>query len=165
MTDSSNKPVLSHFDDKHRASMVDVGLKDITTREATASARVTSRLDVLDALCAGTLPKGEGMATARIAGIMAVKRTAELIPLCHALPIDWVQVDFERSKPDQLTIRCSVKTTARTGVEMEALMGASVAALTIYDMAKAVDKGIVIGPVQLETKRGGKSGDYIRADK
>lgn len=154
---------LSHLDEKGEARMVDVSSKDVSVREAVASAGVTARAEVLDALFAGTLPKGEAVATARLAGIQAAKRTGELIPLCHPLPIDWVDVAIERVDADRLSIRCTVRTTARTGVEMEAMTGASVAALTLYDMAKAADKGIVLGPIQLERKSGGKSGPYERA--
>lgn len=154
---------MSHLDERGAARMVDVSTKDVTVREAVASAGVTARTEVLDALVAGALPKGEAVATARLAGIQAAKRTGELIPLCHPLSIDWVEVTIERTDPEQLTIRCTVRTTARTGVEMEAMTGASVAALTLYDMAKAADKGIVLGPIQLERKSGGKSGTYERA--
>ncbi len=154
---------LSHLDEKGEARMVDVSSKDVSVREAVASAGVTARAEVLDALFAGTLPKGEAVGTARLAGIQAAKRTGELIPLCHPLPIDWVDVAIERVDADRLSIRCTVRTTARTGVEMEAMTGASVAALTLYDMAKAADKGIVLGPIQLERKSGGSSGPYERA--
>jgi len=166
MTDS--KPTaqgveLSHVDKQGAARMVDVSTKDVSVREAVASACVTARAEVLDALVAGTLPKGEAVATARLAGIQAAKRTGELIPLCHPLPIDWVDVIIERRDPERITIQCTVRTTARTGVEMEAMTGAAVAALTLYDMAKAADKGIVLGRIQLERKSGGKSGTYERA--
>ncbi len=142
--------------------MVDVSAKDVTAREATASAVVSMRPDVLDALLGGELPKGDGISAARLAAILAVKRTGEWIPLCHPLPVDWVGVDFSRASPTSLSISCTVRTTARTGVEMEALTGATAAALTIYDMAKAGDKAIVIGPIQLERKTGGASGTYQR---
>jgi cyclic pyranopterin phosphate synthase len=145
--------------------MVDVSRKDVTQREATASAVVRMEPAVLDALMQGTLPKGEALGTARVAGILAAKRTGEWIPLCHPLPLDWVKIDFSRTASDELTILCTAKTAARTGVEMEALTGASAAALTLYDMAKAADKAIVIGPIQLERKSGGKSGSYQRASR
>jgi len=154
---------LSHLDEQGAARMVDVSNKAVSVREAIASAEVVARTEVLDALLAGTLPKGEALATARLAGIQAAKRTGELIPLCHPLPIDWVDVTIERAAPDRLRIQCTARTTARTGVEMEAMTGASVAALTLYDMAKAADKGIVLGPIRLERKSGGKSGTYERA--
>lgn len=143
--------------------MVDVSSKEASVREAVASAGLTAKPDVLDALLAGTLPKGEAIATARLAGIMAAKRTCDLIPLCHPLPIDFVGVEVTRSGSDRLTVFCTARTTARTGVEMEAMTGASVAVLTLYDMAKAADKSIVLGPVQLEEKSGGKSGPFRRS--
>lgn len=143
--------------------MVDVSAKDVSVREAVASGVVTMRSEVLDALFEGKLPKGDALATARIAGVCAAKRTSEWIPLCHPLGLDWVDIEFSRSGDSVLSIRCVARTTARTGVEMEALTGVSAAALTIYDMAKAADKAIVIGPIQLERKTGGKSGTYTRA--
>jgi cyclic pyranopterin phosphate synthase len=109
------------------------------------------------------LKKGDALNTARVAGILAAKRTAEFIPMCHTLALDAVQIDFEFPRVSILRIVCTARTAARTGVEMEALVGASVAALTIYDMAKSADKAIVIGPVQLERKSGGKSGDFRRS--
>ncbi len=142
--------------------MVDVSDKSLTTREAVASAQVTTKPKILDALLDGSLPKGDALATARIAGIQAAKKTSELVPLCHPLPLDWVRVEFERTDSESLLIRCIARTTAKTGVEMEAMCGAMIAALTIYDMTKAADKSIVIGPVQLESKTGGKSGTYRR---
>lgn len=160
----SGAPVnLSHLGADGAARMVDVSSKAVTVREAIASAGLTARSEVIDALMSGTVPKGEAVATARLAGIQAAKRTGELIPLCHPLPIDFVDVEVARVEPDRITVRCTVRTTARTGVEMEAMTGASVAALTLYDMGKAADKGIVLGPVQLEAKSGGKSGDFRRS--
>lgn len=165
MSHDEAKPArLTHLDDAGAARMVDVSNKGATLREASASAAVHMASGVLDALMEGTLPKGDALATARIAGIQAAKRTAEWIPLCHVLPLDWVQIDFERSGRDELRITCTARTTARTGVEMETLVGASTAALTVYDMAKALDKSMVIGPIQLERKTGGKSGSYRRGD-
>ncbi len=120
------------------------------------------RPEVLDALMADSLAKRDALATARVAGVLAAKRTSDWIPLCHPLPLDWVRVSFERTSPGELLITCGTKTTARTGVEMEALTGASATALTIYDMAKAADRTMVIGPIQLERKSGGKSGTYHR---
>ena len=142
--------------------MVDVSEKAVTAREATASAVVRLSTAVLDLLMSGSLPKGDALATARIAGIQAAKRTGVWIPLCHPLALDWVQIEFARTGSDELRMTCTVKTAARTGVEMEAMVGAAAAALTIYDMTKAADKGIVIGPLQLERKTGGKSGTYQR---
>lgn len=143
--------------------MVDVSGKPATVREAAASAEFRAAPAVLDALLAGALPKGDALAAARLAGILAAKRTAEWIPLCHPLPLDWVEVTVRRVSRSRLIILCTARTTARTGVEMEALTGVSAAALTLYDMAKSADKSIEIGPVRLERKSGGKSGDYRRA--
>lgn len=142
--------------------MVDVSAKASTVREATASAIVNMKAEVLTLLLAGGLPKGEALSVARVAGITAAKRTAGLIPLCHSLPLEWVEVEFRATGKSKLAISCTAKTTAKTGVEMEALTGAAVAALTIYDMAKSADKSITIGPIQLEHKSGGKSGTYRR---
>lgn len=143
--------------------MVDVSEKDLTQRTASASAVVTLQPQVLKQLLAGTLIKGEAITTAKVAGINAAKRTGELIPLCHPLTLDWVDVAFEQLDDQRLRITATARTVARTGVEMEALTAATVAALTIYDMAKAADKSIVLGPVQLERKSGGRSGEYSRA--
>ena len=153
---------MSHVGPGGEARMVDVSEKSVTVREAVASGSIRLRAEVLDALLAGTLEKGEAVATARVAGILAAKRTAELIPMCHPLGLDWVGIEFTRSGPDELRITCTTKTTSRTGVEMESLTGVTVAALTLYDMAKAADKSIVIGPFQLERKSGGKSELYER---
>lgn len=154
---------LSHIAPDGAARMVDVSPKAVTPREATASARVRMRESALDALLGGKLPKGDGLATARVAGIQAAKRTSEWVPLCHNLALDHVQVDFERFDRETLAITCTARTSARTGVEMEALVGAAAATLCIYDMAKAADKAMVIGPIQLERKTGGKSGVFVRA--
>jgi len=150
---------LSHYDDAGRARMVDVSAKSATKREAEASAFVAMKPAVLAAL--PNNPKGDALAVARIAGIMAAKRTAELIPMCHPLPLAHVDVDV-RLCENGVAITSKVTTTAETGVEMEALVAASVAALTVYDMCKAVDKGIEIREIVLERKSGGKSGDYRR---
>lgn len=153
---------LSHVTPEGEARMVDVAEKPTTRREASASAILTIRKSVLDLLMRGELPKGEALATARIAAIQATKRTSDWIPLCHPLGLDWVGVEFERVAPGRLRVVCTARATARTGVEMEALTGAAAAALTIYDMAKGADKSIVIGPLQLEGKSGGRSGDFRR---
>lgn len=142
--------------------MVDVSAKSATIREAEASALVVMSAEVLSAL--GRNPKGDPLETARLAGIMAAKKTAELIPLCHPLPLSHVDVELQRCE-NGIAISSAVKTTAETGVEMEALVAASVAALTVYDMCKALDKGIEIREVVLQRKSGGKSGDYVRARK
>ena len=151
---------LSHYDRAGRARMVDVSSKTATRREAKASAFVAMSPAVLAALPRN--PKGDPLEVARIAGIMAAKRTAELIPMCHPLPLALVDVDL-RLCENGVAITSNVATTAETGVEMEALVAASVSALTVYDMCKAVDKGIEIRQVVLERKSGGKSGDYQRA--
>lgn len=148
---------LSHFDEAGEARMVDVSAKAATRREAEASAFVTLSKEVLAAL--PNNPKGNPLEVARFAGIQAAKRTSELIPMCHPLPLTFIDVTAEIT-PDGIAIRSKAATTGPTGVEMEALTAASVAALTIYDMCKALDKGIVIREVRLERKSGGKSGDY-----
>jgi len=150
---------LSHYDRSGKSKMVDVSGKSATRREAEASAFVVMRPEVLKALDGN--PKGDPLETARLAGIMAAKKTADLIPLCHLLPLAHVAVQLWQCE-NGVAISSKVKTTAETGVEMEALVAASVAALTIYDMCKALDKGIEIREVRLERKSGGKSGDYIR---
>ncbi len=151
---------LSHYDDAGHARMVDVSVKEATKREAEASAFVAMKPAVLAALPHN--PKGDPLEVARIAGIMAAKRTAELIPMCHPLPLAHVDVDV-RLCENGVAITSKVMTTAETGVEMEALVAASVAALTVYDMCKGADKGIEIRQIVLERKSGGKSGDYLRA--
>jgi cyclic pyranopterin phosphate synthase len=151
---------LSHYDHSGRARMVDVSGKSATKREAEASAFIAIRPEVLAALPRN--PKGDPLEVARIAGIMAAKRTAELIPMCHSLPLSLVDVDV-RLCENGVAITSKVATTAETGVEMEALVAVSVSALTIYDMTKALDKGIAIREIVLERKSGGKSGEYQRA--
>lgn len=150
---------LSHFDEAGKARMVDVSGKAETRREAEASAFVAMREETLAALPHNK--KGSPLEVARIAGIQAAKRTAELIPMCHPLPLSFVDVRAE-IKAGGISIRATAATTAATGVEMEAMTAAAVAALTVYDMCKAMDKGIVIRELQLESKSGGKSGDYTR---
>lgn len=145
--------------------MVDVSGKQPTVREAAASAQFCAAPGVLDLLMVGRLSKGDALAAARVAGILAAKRTAEWIPLCHPLPLEWVDIGIRRVARGRLALLCTVRTTARTGVEMEALTGVSAAALTLYDMAKSADKSIEIGPVRLERKSGGKSGPYRRANR
>lgn len=153
----------THFDAKGNAVMVDVTEKKVTAREARASGRILVSQKVFEAVRGGTASKGDVIGTARIAGIMAVKRTADLIPLCHVLPVTKVSVDFHMIEDTcEIAAVCTVKTTGRTGVEMEALTGVSVALLTIYDMCKALDKGMVLHNICLEKKSGGKSGTYER---
>lgn len=142
--------------------MIDVGDKAVTARTATASARVTVSSQVFEAVVAGRVPKGDVLTTARVAGIMAAKRTADLLPLCHPLPLDAVEMDVRPEPPDAIVVVATARTHARTGVEMEALTAVSVAALTVYDMCKSLQKDIEIGPIRLECKSGGRSGDYLR---
>jgi cyclic pyranopterin monophosphate synthase len=156
---------LTHLDEKGSARMVDVSAKDPTQRTAMAEAIVRMKPETLDLVLEGKAPKGDVLAAARIAGIMAAKKTSELIPLCHPLPIAGVTIACEPDETDSLIrVLASVKVTGPTGVEMEALTAATVAALTIYDMLKAAERGIVIESVRLVSKEGGKSGVY-RADK
>jgi len=155
------KPSLSHVDPAGKVRMVDVGAKNETEREAVARGHITVSAAALRAIRAGRVKKGDPLQTARLAGILAAKRTSDLIPLCHPLPLSHISVDFMPAKTGYI-IEARVKTLARTGVEMEALTAVSMAALTIYDMLKAIDKDMVIGDIALMEKRGGKSGTYIR---
>lgn len=153
---------LTHVDESGAARMVDVSAKDVTARVAVASGRVLVSSDVVRLLRGEGVPKGDALGVARVAGIMAAKRTPELVPLCHPLAISGVTVDLE-VEDDGVAIIATVKTTDRTGVEMEALTAVSVAGLTVVDMVKAVDKGAVITDVRVESKSGGKSGDWSRS--
>ncbi len=152
---------LSHVDDQGRVRMVDTGNKEITTRRAVASARVLMTGATVSALREHRTPKGDPLEAARLAGIMAAKRTSELIPLCHPLPLTHIDVRATVEESG-VTLEAEVSTNAQTGVEMEALTAVSVAALTVYDMCKALEKGMTITDVQLESKTGGKSGNYDR---
>lgn len=154
---------LSHVDERGAARMVDVSAKADTVREALAEAFVVMQSATLALIQEGGLPKGDVLAVARVAGIMAAKRTSDLIPMCHPLPISGVIVDLSPASADRLRISATVRTTGKTGVEMEALTAVSVAALTVYDMCKAVDRGMRVEGVRLLEKRGGKSGEW-RAD-
>ena len=154
---------LTHLDSAGKARMVDVGGKAATHRVAVAAGRIRMSPVALAAIRDGAVPKGDVLAAARIAGIMAAKKTSELIPLCHPLGLDAVAIDFALVD-DGVEATASASLTARTGVEMEAMVAVSVALLTIYDMAKAVDKAMVIDAVRLIEKRGGKSGDWQRPD-
>lgn len=154
------EPRLSHLDERGAARMVDVSAKAQTERVAVAEATVVMQPATLALIAAGSIAKGDVFAVARVAGIMAAKRTSELIPMCHPLPIDGVSVDLALLGEDALRITASVKTTGRTGVEMEALTAVSVAALTVYDMCKAADRGMRIEGVRLLEKQGGKSGAW-----
>lgn len=150
---------LTHLDDAGRARMVDVSGKDSTPREAIAEGQITMSAEALAAIRDGTSKKGDVLAVARVAGIMAAKRTSEIIPLCHPLALSSVTVEFDISD-NAIAVRASARTTGPTGVEMEALTAATAALLTIYDMAKALDRAMVIGGVRLLSKTGGKSGNW-----
>ncbi len=150
---------LNHFDAAGNAVMVDVSEKAVTARTAIARGEIRVSGEILSAIRAGTMQKGDVLGVARIAGIMAAKRTSELIPLCHPLSLTKCAVDFTLL-PDRVEARCIVRTDGKTGVEMEALTGVTAALLTIYDMCKAVDKGMVLGEIHLVEKTGGKSGDF-----
>ena len=164
MSRDPDAPGLTHFDAAGRAAMVDVSAKPVSVRSATARARVTMQEATLALIAAGSAKKGDVLGVARLAGIMAAKRTADLIPLCHPLPIDAVRlelaVDPAGPAGPAVEIEATVRTTGRTGVEMEALTAASVAALTVYDMCKSVDRGMRIEAVRVVHKAGGKSGEF-----
>jgi cyclic pyranopterin phosphate synthase len=151
---------LTHFTADGAAHMVDVGAKPATAREATAKAVVVMHPDTLALILAGTAKKGDVLGTARLAGIMGAKRTADLIPLCHPLPLTAVTIDLEPQAPDRIEITATIRTTGQTGVEMEALTAASITALTIYDMVKAADRAMRIDGLRVTAKSGGKSGDF-----
>ncbi|MFW6113962.1 MAG: cyclic pyranopterin monophosphate synthase MoaC [Actinomycetota bacterium] len=156
---------LSHLDEKGRAKMVDVSSKEITERTAAAKAGVMMKRETLDLVIGDGIEKGDVLAVARVAGIMAAKRAGELIPMCHPISITAVSVDFEvNERESAITVFATAKTRDRTGIEMEALTGAAVAALTIYDMCKGVDKTMTITDIQLLEKKGGRSGTYIRGE-
>jgi cyclic pyranopterin monophosphate synthase len=154
---------LTHFDERGASRMVDVSGKDVTARSARASGLVRMEASTLALILDGGMAKGDVLGVARLAGIMAAKRTGDLIPLCHPLGLDGVEVGFTRVDAGTLRIEATAKVRGRTGVEMEALTAVSVAALTVYDMAKAVDRGMVIDGIKLEEKSGGRSGHYRRA--
>ena len=153
---------LTHLDEQGRARMVDVSSKADTVRIAAASGKVLLAPATIALIREGSVPKGDVLAVARVAGIMAAKRTSELIPLCHPLPVTSVSVDLKVAE-SAIEISAAVSVTGKTGVEMEALTAVSVAALTVYDMVKAVDRAAVITDIRLESKSGGKTGEYVRA--
>ncbi|MCI9584412.1 cyclic pyranopterin monophosphate synthase MoaC [Clostridiaceae bacterium] len=154
---------LTHFDTKGNAVMVDVGGKDVTTRTAVATGKIRVNESVMREVMAGTVKKGDVLGVARVAGIMAVKQTAGLIPMCHTLFISKCSIDFEINKEEmEIKVICTATAEGKTGVEMEALTGVSVTLLTIYDMCKAIDKRMEMNEIHLETKSGGKSGDFVR---
>ncbi len=154
---------LSHFDREGRSRMVDVSAKPVTKRTAIASGRVFMKGQTLERIVSKKIEKGDVLGVARVAGIMAAKRTGEIIPMCHPLAIDSVEIRFQPDgRRSEVCIEARVKSTGKTGVEMEALMATAAAALTIYDMCKAVDRGMIISDIKLMKKSGGKSGTYIR---
>ena len=157
----SEELVYSHLDSQGEMRMVEVGEKPETVRRAVAEAHLRLNPEVQRSLVEGTLPKGDALAAVRLAGIMAAKRTSELIPLCHPLPLSGIEVKVAPSSQG-VSITAAVRTTARTGVEMEAMVAVSVASLALYDMVKGLDRGAVIGPIRLLEKTGGKSGDWAR---
>ncbi len=159
---TSDQQALSHLNSQGEAQMVDVSAKAVTSREAVATGKVAMSLTTLEAIETGNAPKGDVLGTAKIAGIMAAKQTANLIPLCHPLPIKKVEVNIKRDRTlPGYVIEARVKINAETGVEMEALTAVSVAALTLYDMAKALEKSMEIREIRLLSKTGGKSGNYL----
>ncbi|HYR95939.1 MAG TPA: cyclic pyranopterin monophosphate synthase MoaC [Candidatus Binatus sp.] len=157
-------PRLTHLDRRGHARMVDVSEKPVTRREAVARGEVTMRPETVERIAAGALPKGDVLAVARLAGIMAAKRTADLVPLCHPLPLSHVDVELRADRAAGLVrIESRVAVEARTGVEMEALTAVAVAGLVLYDMCKAVDREMTIGAIRLVKKTGGRSGAFVRA--
>jgi cyclic pyranopterin phosphate synthase len=154
---------LTHFDREGRARMVDVGAKAETRRTAVVSGKVIMKPETLKRIMSKKMEKGDVLAVARVAGVMAAKRTAEIIPLCHSLSIDTLEIDFQPDvRRSEVKIRTTVRSTGKTGVEMEALVATAASALTIYDMCKAVDRGMIISEIMLVKKSGGKSGTYVR---
>lgn len=153
---------LTHFNEQGRAHMVDVTDKKETKRIAVAKSQIQMRPETLKRIQEGSVDKGDVLAVAQIAGIMAAKKTADIIPMCHPLPLTGIDIAFEVVNDEILSFQVTVKTTGVTGVEMEALTAAQTVGLTIYDMCKAMDKGMILGPTYLEHKQGGKSGDYHR---
>lgn len=153
---------LTHLNARGEAHIVDIGDKAVTRRRAVAQARILAQPETVATIMGGGLKKGDALAVARVAGIMAAKKTAELIPLCHPIPLTKVSVDIDADGPEAILVRATAETTGQTGVEMEAMVAASTAALTLYDMAKAIDRGMTISDICLLEKSGGKSGDFVR---
>jgi len=153
---------LTHFNEQGRAKMVDVSDKEVTSRTAVAQTAVKMAPETLSRIKEGKIGKGDVLAVASVAGVMAAKKTSDWIPMCHPLPLTGIDIHFSDNGIDELYIEGTVKTTGKTGVEMEALTAVSAAALTVYDMCKALQKDMVIGPTMLKSKTGGKSGDYLR---
>ncbi|QJD87235.1 cyclic pyranopterin monophosphate synthase MoaC [Cohnella herbarum] len=163
MTVGNDTTDFTHFNDQGRAKMVDVSDKAVTARVAVAEGAVTMAPETLQRIRERSVAKGDVLSVAQIAGIQAAKKTSDWIPMCHPLPLTGVDIRFSDNGADTLRITAEVKTTGKTGVEMEALTAVSAAALTVYDMCKALQKDMVIGPIQLLVKTGGKSGDYALA--
>jgi len=153
---------LTHLNARDEAHIVDIGDKAVTRRRAVAQARLVGQASTIATIMAGGLKKGDALAVARIAGIMAAKKTSELIPLCHPIALTKVSVEISELGEDAILVLATAETTGQTGVEMEALLAASTAALTLYDMAKAIDRGMVVTDLCLLEKSGGKSGDFVR---
>lgn len=158
----SEEDQLTHFNEQSRAQMVDVSQKNITERVAVAKSQVKMKPETLERIKAGQIGKGDVLAVAQVAGIMAAKRTWEIIPMCHPLLLTGIDIHFDYVGNDTIALEATVKTTGKTGVEMEALTAASACALTIYDMCKAMDKEMILGPTYLQSKTGGKSGEFTR---
>jgi cyclic pyranopterin phosphate synthase len=154
---------LTHLNEKGEAHIVDIGDKAVTRRRAVAQARISGQAETIATILDGSLKKGDALAVARVAGIMAAKKTAELIPLCHPIALTKVSVEIDGDGATSILVLASAETTGQTGVEMEALVAASTTALTLYDMAKAIDRAMVISDLCLVEKSGGKSGDFVRA--
>lgn len=161
MNSENSQQRMTHFNQQGRAHMVDISGKEVTSRSAVAATTVKMLPTTLEAIKAGRIGKGDVLAVAQIAGIQGAKRTSDWIPMCHPLFLTGVNITFRDNGLDELYVEAEVKTEGKTGVEMEALTAVSAAALTVYDMCKALQKDIVIGPTQLVTKTGGKSGDYL----
>ena len=156
---------LSHVDDKGKARMVDVTVKEPSVREALARGKVLMHSDTIALIEGGEIPKGDVLGVAKVAGIMAAKKTSEMIPMCHPLELTGIDIQFEsNAELGEITIQAKVKTVGRTGVEMEAMTAVSIAALTIYDMCKSADKNITLSDIKLISKHGGKSGSFIRKE-
>ena len=153
---------LTHLNARGEAHIVDIGDKAVTRRRAVAQARIVAQPQTVAAIMAGGLKKGDALAVARIAGIMAAKKTSDLIPLCHPIPLTKVSVEIEAESDTVIVLRATAETTAQTGVEMEALVAATTAALTLYDMAQALDRAMVVTDICVLEKSGGKSGDFVR---
>jgi cyclic pyranopterin phosphate synthase len=155
----------THLDEKGRAKMVDVTAKESTVREAVAQGKVLMDPNTVTAIEQGEMPKGDVFSVARIAGIMAAKKTSDIVPMCHPLELTGINIDFSSSiEKGEITIKASVKTVGKTGVEMEAMTAVSAAALAIYDMCKSADRGIILSDIKLLTKSGGKSGTFVRKE-